>query len=117
KTLQVLAHILALKQNSALTAPALVVAPTSLIPNWQAETGRFAPSLKLLTLHGPERARRFDRLAGHDVILTSYALLPRDLAVLREQPFAFVVLDEAQQVKNPRTQARRALLSIASHRR
>jgi superfamily II DNA or RNA helicase len=117
KTVQMLAHILALKQNSALTQPALIVAPTSLIPNWQAETERFAPSLKMLTLHGPERVKSFDRLAGNDVILTSYALLPRDLSVLREQPFALVVLDEAQQVKNPRTQARRALLSIASKRR
>ncbi|HEX8777311.1 MAG TPA: SNF2-related protein, partial [Rhodanobacter sp.] len=114
KTVQLLAHILALKQSSALSQPALIVAPTSLIPNWQAETARFAPSLKVLTLHGPERVKSFDRLAGHDVILTSYALLPRDLSVLREQPFALVVLDEAQQVKNPRTQARRALLSIAS---
>jgi superfamily II DNA or RNA helicase len=117
KTVQLLAHILALKQSSALSQPALIVAPTSLIPNWQAETARFAPSLKVLTLHGPERVKSFDRLAGHDVILTSYALLPRDLSVLREQPFALVVLDEAQQVKNPRTQARRALLSIASKRR
>src|SRR5690348_14978027 len=117
KTVQMLAHILALKQSSALTQPALIVAPTSLIPNWQAETARFAPSLKLLTLHGPERVKSFDRLAGHDVILTSYALLPRDLPVLREQLFALVVLDEAQQVKNPRTQARRALLSIAAKRR
>jgi len=117
KTVQMLAHILALKQNSALTQPALIVAPTSLIPNWQAETERFAPSLKVLTLHGPERVKSFDRLAGHDVILTSYALLPRDLSVLREQPFALVVLDEAQQVKNPRTQARRALLSISAKRR
>ncbi|MBU6417975.1 MAG: ATP-dependent helicase, partial [Xanthomonadaceae bacterium] len=108
KTVQMLAHVLALKQNSALTQPALIVAPTSLIPNWQSEIERFAPSLKVLTLHGPERVKSFDRLAGHDAILTSYALLPRDLAVLREQPFALVVLDEAQQVKNPRTQARRA---------
>ncbi|TAN05947.1 MAG: DEAD/DEAH box helicase [Rhodanobacteraceae bacterium] len=117
KTVQMLAHILALKEGSALTQPALIVAPTSLIPNWQAETARFAPGLKVLTLHGPERVKSFDRLAGNDVILTSYALLPRDLPVLREQPFALVVLDEAQQVKNPRTQARRALLSIASRRR
>src|SRR5579883_3179348 len=117
KTVQLLAHLLALKQNSALTQPALIVAPTSLIPNWQAEAERFAPSLKLLTLHGPERIKSFDRLAGHDLVLTSYALLPRDLSVLREQPFALVVLDEAQQVKNPRTQARRALLSIAAARR
>ena len=117
KTVQLLAHLLALKESSALTQPALIVAPTSLIPNWQAEAKRFAPTLKVLTLHGPERVRSFDRLAGHDVILTSYALLPRDLSVLREQPFALVVLDEAQQVKNPRTQARRALLSIAATRR
>src|SRR6185312_12551184 len=116
KTLQLITHLLSLKQGGALTQPALVVVPTSLIPNWQSEIARFAPTLKVLTLHGPQRAEDFDQLGAQDIVLTSYALLPRDVAPLRQQPFALIVLDEAQQVKNPRTQARRALLSLRTAR-
>ncbi|WP_250627556.1 DEAD/DEAH box helicase [Pinirhizobacter soli] len=116
KTLQLIAHLLSLKESGSLTSPALIVVPTSLIPNWIAETARFAPSLSLLALHGPQRAEGFAQLGTFDIVLTSYALLPRDVAALKKQPFALVVLDEAQQVKNPRTQARRALLSLQAPR-
>ncbi|HZX70753.1 MAG TPA: DEAD/DEAH box helicase [Rhodanobacter sp.] len=116
KTLQLITHLLSLKQGGALSQPALIVVPTSLIPNWQSEVARFAPTLKVLTLHGPQRAEDFDQLGAQDIVLTSYALLPRDVTPLRQQPFALIVLDEAQQVKNPRTQARRALLSLRTPR-
>jgi len=116
KTLQLIAHLLSLKESGSLTAPALIVVPTSLIPNWIAESARFAPSLSLLALHGPQRAEGFAQLGTFDIVLTSYALLPRDVAALKKQPFALVVLDEAQQVKNPRTQARRALLALQAPR-
>jgi len=116
KTLQLIAHLLSLKESGSLTSPALIVVPTSLIPNWIAESARFAPSLSLLALHGPQRAEGFAQLGTFDIVLTSYALLPRDVAALKKQPFALVVLDEAQQVKNPRTQARRALLALQAPR-
>jgi superfamily II DNA or RNA helicase len=116
KTLQLITHLLSLKQGGALSQPALIVVPTSLIPNWQSEIARFAPMLKVLTLHGPQRAEAFAQLGMQDIVLTSYALLPRDVIPLRKQPFALIVLDEAQQVKNPRTQARRALLSLRTSR-
>ena len=116
KTLQLITHLLSLKQGGALSQPALIVVPTSLIPNWQSEIARFAPMLQVLTLHGPQRAEEFDQLGAQDIVLTSYALLPRDVVALRQQPFALIVLDEAQQVKNPRTQARRALLSLRTPR-
>ena len=116
KTLQLIAHLLSLKESGSLTSPALIVVPTSLIPNWIAEAARFAPSLSLLALHGPQRAEGFAQLGTFDIVLTSYALLPRDVAALKKQPFALVVLDEAQQVKNPRTQARRALLALQAPR-
>ncbi|HXP00046.1 MAG TPA: DEAD/DEAH box helicase [Luteibacter sp.] len=112
KTLQLITHLLALKDSGSLTSPALVVVPTSLVPNWISEVARFAPSLTLLALHGPQRAETFARIPGNDVILTTYALLPRDVETLKKQAFSLVVLDEAQQVKNPRTQARRALLTL-----
>ncbi|BBD78774.1 DEAD/DEAH box helicase [Aerosticca soli] len=116
KTLQLITHLLALKERGALDHPALIVVPTSLIPNWQAELTRFAPSLKVLALHGPQRGGDFSQLGAQDVVLTSYALLPRDVTALRRQPFALIVLDEAQQVKNPRTQARRAVLTLRAPR-
>ena len=116
KTLQLITHLLALKERGALAQPALVVVPTSLIPNWQAECARFAPMLKVLALHGPQRSGDFSQLGQQDIVLTSYALLPRDVVALRKQPFALIVLDEAQQVKNPRTQARRAVLSLRAPR-
>ena len=116
KTLQLITHLMSLKQAGALTQPALIVVPTSLIPNWESEIARFAPMLSVLTLHGPQRADEFYQLGAQDIVLTSYALLPRDVITLRKQPFALIVLDEAQQVKNPRTQARRALLSLRAAR-
>jgi len=117
KTVQLIAHLLVLQESGRLAAPALIVAPTSLIPNWEAELARFAPGLRRLTLHGAQRAGDFAAMAAHDIVLTSYALLPRDLDVLRAQAFTLVALDEAQQVKNPRTQARRALLALNAPRR
>jgi superfamily II DNA or RNA helicase len=116
KTLQLITHLLALKERGELTQPALIVVPTSLIPNWTSEVARFAPGLKLLALHGPQRAEDFAQLGEQDIVLTSYALLPRDVVALRKQPFALIVLDEAQQVKNPRTQARRAMLTLRTPR-
>jgi superfamily II DNA or RNA helicase len=116
KTLQLITHLVALKQSGALQKPALVVVPTSLIPNWQSEVARFAPALRVVTLHGPQRAEVFGDLGTADIVLTSYALLPRDVVPLRRQVFALVVLDEAQQVKNPRTLARRALLTLRTAR-
>src|SRR5690625_51708 len=117
KTLQVLAHLLALQDAGRLDAPALVVAPTSLIPNWQSESARFAPSLPLLALSGPQRAEHFETIDRHAIVLTSYALLPRDVDALKKHRFALIVLDEAQQVKNPRTRARRAALALKAPRR
>ncbi|HEX7340996.1 MAG TPA: DEAD/DEAH box helicase [Rhodanobacteraceae bacterium] len=116
KTLQVLAHLLALKDAGQLDHPALIVAPTSLIPNWQSETARFAPSLSLLALNGPQRAEHFEHIDAHAIVLTSYALLPRDLDTLKKHRFALIVLDEAQQVKNPRTRARRSVLRLKAPR-
>jgi len=100
KTAQALAHILVEKHAGRLDRPALVVVPTSLVFNWQAEARRMAPALRLLTLHGPDRAQAFKQIDEHDVILTSYPLLWRDIRILAAQPFHLLILDEAQTVKN-----------------
>ncbi|HEY4074025.1 MAG TPA: DEAD/DEAH box helicase [Herbaspirillum sp.] len=100
KTAQALAHLLIEQQSGRLDRPALVVLPTSLIFNWQAEARRMAPSLRVLTLQGPERRKLFDRITDHDLVLTTYPLLWRDRAALEAQQFHLLILDEAQTVKN-----------------
>jgi superfamily II DNA or RNA helicase len=141
KTLQAIAHLTAEKQAGRLGpgAPALVVAPTSLMGNWQRELGRFAPYLKVLPLHGPGRHKLWPRLCHADVVLTSYPALVRDQGDGGDQDdsqdrnsarngarnsaryagtrFSVVLLDEAQAIKNPRSQAHRAVVSLdAGHR-
>ena len=117
KTIQTLAHILVEKEAGRLDRPALVVAPTSLMGNWQDEAARFAPSLRVLLLHGAERLERFERMDAYDLVLTTYALLPRDEEPLRRQQFHLLILDEAQYIKNPRSKATQtAGLLQARHR-
>ena len=101
KTVQTLAHIAVEQAEGRLDRPALVVCPTSLVPNWRSEAARFAPSLRTLVLHGPSRAERFAEIPLHDLVLTTYPLLARDHAVLAAQDWHVIVLDEAQTIKNP----------------
>jgi SNF2 family DNA or RNA helicase len=85
--------------------------------NWRMEAERFAPALKVLTLHGPDRKARFDGVPGHDLVLSTYALLPRDRDVLLAQPWHAVIVDEAQNVKNPDTNAARILRQLDARQR
>lgn len=118
KTLQTLAHILAEKQSGhSQNLPTLVIAPTSVVPNWRAEALKFTPELRVLVLNGPER-RKYHRSIPHaDVVLTSFALLHRDIEKLRGFSYHIVVLDEAQNIKNPRSQVAQAACKLnARHR-
>ena len=117
KTVQTLAHILSEKQAGRLSAPALIVMPTSLIANWQDEAARFAPELRVLALHGSKRRALFSQISSHDLILSTYALLPRDLALLSAQPYHLLILDEAQNIKNPRSKAAIALAQVHAEQR
>ncbi|MBL8668773.1 MAG: DEAD/DEAH box helicase [Rhodospirillales bacterium] len=117
KTVQAIAHILAEKQDGHADRPSLVVAPTSLMANWRMEAERFAPALAVLTLHGADRKARFDAIPGHDLVLTTYALLPRDRDTLLAQPWHAVIVDEAQNVKNPDTNAARLLRQLEARQR
>jgi SNF2 family DNA or RNA helicase len=103
KTVQALAHLLEEKNSGRADRPSLVVAPTSLMTNWRQETERFAPALKLLVLHGVERKQYYEKLKDYDLIITSYALLPRDEGILVREKFHLIILDEAQYIKNPKT--------------
>ncbi len=109
KTAQALAHVLVEKHAGRLDLPVLVVLPTSIIFNWQAEANRMAPELRLLTLQGPQRADLFTQIATHDLVLTTYPLLWRDMDALAAQGFHLVILDEAQMVKNAGSRSARAL--------
>ncbi len=112
KTAQALAHVLAEKEAGRLTRPALVVLPTSLLFNWQAEAARMAPSLRVLALHGASRGQRHLQIADHDLVLTTYPLLWRDVEALAAQPFHLLILDEAQMVKNAGSRSARALRKL-----
>lgn len=112
KTAQALAHVLAEKEAGRLTRPALVVLPTSLLFNWQAEAARMAPGLRVLALHGPGRAQRYPHIGQHDLVLTTYPLLWRDVDALAAQPFHLLILDEAQMVKNAGSRSARALRKL-----
>jgi SNF2 family DNA or RNA helicase len=94
-----------------------VIAPTSLMTNWQEEAARFAPSLKVLLLQGKERMDLFDQIEQADIVLTTYALLPRDEEKLREHQYHLVILDESHYIKNTRSKAAQTAGSLnARHR-
>ena len=117
KTVQTLAHIQTEREAGRLDRPALVVAPTSLIGNWRRESERFTPGLRVLVLHGSERHERFDTIGRHDLVLTTYPLLPRDREWLLKETFHLLILDEAQTIKNPRAQAAQVVRKLdARHR-
>jgi SNF2 family DNA or RNA helicase len=122
KTLQTLAFLNSLRSapaipHSALRAPHLIVCPTSLVFNWVAEAKKFTPELKVLALHGPDRHARFEQIQAHDIVVTSYALIRRDLERYRELEFDTVALDEAQHIKNRQTQNAQAVKAVRARQR
>jgi superfamily II DNA or RNA helicase len=117
KTLQTIAHLVAEEEAGRLDAPALIVAPTSVIGNWRRELGRFAPHLRVQLVRGADRRFQWLQASRCDVALTTYPLLVRDEALLVSRRFSMLILDEAQAIKNPRSQAHRAAARInAGHR-
>jgi hypothetical protein len=117
KTLQVLAHLQIEKEAGRLDEPALVVVPTSLVSNWASEARRFTPSLRVLILHGPGRKALFDDIGDADLVLTTYPLLPRDEKALAGREYHSLILDEAQNVKNPHAKAAQAARRVGARHR
>jgi len=119
KTLQVLAHLDALKKMNDRpdAAPSLIVCPTSLVFNWEAEAAKFTPGLRVLALHGPQRHDKFAQIPRHDLIITSYALLRRDAEQYLGIEFDTLVLDEAQHIKNRQTQNAQAVKTTRARHR
>jgi superfamily II DNA or RNA helicase len=95
----------------------LVVAPTSVVPNWQREIAKFAPGLKTVVWQGPNRSQNAPELEKADVMITSYALLRRDEELLQALDLRYVILDEAQHIKNPMSQTARSAKKLSSERR
>jgi superfamily II DNA or RNA helicase len=117
KTLQAIAYLCLEKQEGRLAKPALVVAPTSLAFNWAREAQKFAPGLRLVPVHGPQRRAQWANVPGADVVVTTYPVLIRDDERFAEHEFSTVILDEAQAIKNTRTQIFAAIKTLrAEHR-
>jgi SNF2 family DNA or RNA helicase len=104
KTLQTLAFLELRRKENKTKLPSLVLCPTSLVMNWMDEGKKFAPSLKMLALHGAGRKSLLSKIPDYDLVVTSYALLRRDIAEYEKQEFDSVVLDEAQSIKNRSSQ-------------
>lgn len=117
KTVQVLALLALEKARGALTAPVLIVAPTSLMTNWCNEAAKFVPDLKVLVFHGAARKELIAQISEHDVVLTTYPLIARDHELILGRDWHMAILDEAQTIKNPNAATTRWLNAIkASHR-
>jgi len=117
KTVQTLAHILHEKQIDRLKGPVLIVAPTSLLVNWSREAERFTPTLRTMIWHGIDRKQRKLDFDAQDIVITSYALVNRDAAMLQAEGFQMIVLDEAQAIKNPSAKVTQALKEFDAPRR
>ena len=115
KTIQVLAFLLSRKKESKL--PSLVVAPKSLIFNWIDEAQKFAPTLKVVRYVGEGRKKLAQEIGDADLLVTTYGTLRSDIEKLREQEFDVAIIDEAQFIKNPKSQASIACKRLrAKHR-
>ena len=121
KTIQVLA--LLLRRKAEVTAaglpqrPSLVIVPKSLVFNWMDEARKFAPDLRVVNHTGNARIELAGDLGEHDIVITTYGTLRRDIIRHRETEFDYVVLDEAQSIKNAASQAAKACrLLKARHR-
>jgi SNF2 family DNA or RNA helicase len=117
KTLQTLVHIQIEKDAGRLTHPALIIAPVSLMGNWQREAERFCPGLRSLVIHGKDRHEVAGNMMDHDIVIAPYSLLHRDRERWLEAQWHLVVLDEAQNIKNANTNAAQVASELKSKHR
>ncbi|BAZ24438.1 SNF2-related helicase [Kalymmatonema gypsitolerans NIES-4073] len=117
KTIQFIAFLLHLKEQETLEKPTLLVCPTSVLGNWEREVKKFAPTLKVFQYHGDKRAKGkafLEAANKHDIVITSYSLVQRDVKSLQGVSWQVIVLDEAQNVKNPEAKQSQAVRQIES---
>jgi len=116
KTIQIIAFILSQRGKSNHNTN-LIVVPTTLIFNWQTEIEKFAPSIKVLTIYGPDRVIDIKNFNQFEIILISYNTLLLDIRFLKEYKFNYVFLDESQNIKNPETQRYKTVNELKSRNR
>ena len=117
KTVQVLALLDARRREGPKLRPTLVVVPKSLVFNWQQETARFTPDLRVLDHAGGNRLKPGDHFENYDIILTTYGILRRDALEFKDRKFDYCILDEAQAIKNAKSESAKAVRLIqADHR-
>lgn len=115
KTVQTLAHLQYEKEQGRLKKASLILAPTSLVGNWFEEAKRFTPALKVLVFHGSERHR--DDFDDYDLVVSTYGLIQRDKVRFLGYSFYYIILDEAQSIKNARTKTTQIVQQLsAAHR-
>jgi superfamily II DNA or RNA helicase len=117
KTAQTIASIVVEEDAGRLDRPVLVVVPTSLVPNWISEIGRFAPHLRVAVLHGLDRHEKRRDLSGVHVVITTYTVLSRDIEEMAGLAWHMVVLDEAQAIKSPTAKATHAVCRLQTRHR
>ena len=121
KTIQVLAAVLEDRAGNPDAGPTLLVAPTSVVGNWQREARRFAPTLVTYLHHGPQRARTREALEeaieGVDIVITSFAVARLDASVLHQLRWWRLVVDESQNLKNPTAAVTKAIRGVRAARR
>ena len=110
KTIQIISLILKLKEEGSLKKPVLVICPTTLMGNWMKEIQMFAPELDAVIYHGNDRQLNVE----HDVILTTYAIMRIDVEELKKHNWSMIIVDEAQNIKNPDTAQTLAIKMLKS---
>jgi SNF2 family DNA or RNA helicase len=118
KTLQLITFLLHLKAEGVLAKPCLVICPTSVLSNWEREVKKFAPSLSTLVHHGEKRSRGKDfikEITKKDLVITSYSLVYRDEKNFEGIEWQTVVLDEAQNIKNPSAKQSQAVKKLKTN--
>lgn len=103
--------------DSSPSRPSLIVVPRSVVFNWVDEAEKFTPELRVMAYTGADRQAQRDAFDDHDVIVTSFGLMRRDIEELRQYRFDYVVLDEAQAIKNPTSQSAKAARLLDSNHR
>ncbi|HEY0272487.1 MAG TPA: DEAD/DEAH box helicase, partial [Chitinophaga sp.] len=116
KSLQIIAFILHLRTKVQQNTNLLVV-PTSLVFNWEAELHKFAPSVKVHTLYGPARVRKAQDYSPYELVITTYGTLMADISYLRKYVFNYIFLDESQVIKNPSSQRYKAVRLLQARNR
>ena len=117
KTLQALTLLQGEFDAGRLDRPCLIIVPTSLIGNWAAEARKFTPQLKTLVLHGPQRMQHFAKIPKVHLVITSYPLAVRDVDTLAGHEWHYLMLDEAQRIKNARSQAAQSVKGLRARHR